>query len=247
MSSAVAQIVVPVPETEAFKELLARVGRKAGNIPPELFVQHVLDCVPAHEWPTRLDAMEAIVRRLRVSPARENLRVEARPARGRLLGLYVTRRLWGRARASPYRTVLLGIEPIEGRCDCPDFLKNSLGLCKHLLVVLDHLHTRPRVLQQARKEQEWTDPSSRTGLCWDPFRPLTGIGDWLDRVEWRGDFESRKGTLAEEVAPDCPLVSPWPRRQCALEKQLPRQARPPSRARRGPAQDRARRRQRVAA
>ncbi len=194
MSSAVAQIEVPVEQSDAFKELLSRIGRKSGEIPPELMVHHVLGCVPPHEWPTRVDAMDALIRRLE-SVRRENLRVEARPAGGRLLGLYVTRRVGSGSR--PYRTVLHGVDPIDGRCDCPDFLKNSLGLCKHLLVVLDHLHNRPRVLQQALKEQEWSDPSSRSGLCWDPFRPLTGTGDWLDRVEWRGDFEAAKGRSAK--------------------------------------------------
>ena len=152
-------------------------------------VSHVLSCVPAQEWPTRVDAMEAVLRRLE-SIRRDNLRVEARPAEGRLLGLYITRRSGSGSR--PYRTVLLGVDPIEGRCDCPDFLKNSLGLCKHVLVVLEHLHTRPRLLQQATKEQEWSDASLRSGLRWDPLRPLTGIGDWLDRVEWKGDFEAAK-------------------------------------------------------
>ena len=52
------------------------------------------------------------------------------PADGRLLGLYGTRRPGSGSR--PYRTVLPGVDPIEGRCDCPDFLKNSLGLCKHI-------------------------------------------------------------------------------------------------------------------
>jgi superfamily II DNA or RNA helicase len=189
MTSALAQIEVPLVETEAYKELLSRVGRKAGKIPPDLLVSHVLRCVPEHEWPTRVDAMEAVLRRLE-SIRRDNLRVEARPAEGRLLGLYVTRRSGSGSR--PYRTVLLGVDPIEGRCDCPDFLKNSLGLCKHVLAVLEHLHARPRLLQQATKEQEWSDASLRGGLRWHPLRPLTGIGDWLDRVEWKGDFEAAK-------------------------------------------------------
>ena len=194
MSSAVAQIEVPVEESEAYQELLSRIGRKTGKIPPELLVRHVLGCVPPQEWPTRADAIEAVARRLE-SIRRESLRVEARPAGGRLLGLYVTRRLGSGSR--PYRTVLHGVDPIEGRCDCPDFVKNSLGLCKHVLVVLEHLHARPRVLQQAFKEKEWSDPSSRSGLCWNPIRPLTGIGDWLGRVEWRGDFEAAKGRSAQ--------------------------------------------------
>ena len=121
---------------------------------------------------------------------KENLRVERASADGRLLGFYLTRRSGSAAR--PYRTVLHAVDPIDARCNCPDFLKNSLGICKHVLVVLEHLHSRPRLLQQAKKEQEWSDRLARSGLSWDPIRPLTGAGDWLDRVRWNGDFEAAK-------------------------------------------------------
>jgi superfamily II DNA or RNA helicase len=189
MASAVVDIEVPAEESEAFHELMTRVGRRTGKIPPEAMVRHVLGCVPPHEWPTRVEAMDAVIRRLE-SARKDKLRLEARPQNGRLLGLYVTRRPGSGSR--PYRTLLLGIDPVEGRCDCPDFLKNSLGFCKHILVVLEHLNTRPRLLQQARKEQEWSDSNLRTGLCWDPIRPLTGLGDWLERVVWRGDVETAR-------------------------------------------------------
>ena len=143
--------------------------------------------------------------------------VEARPADGRLLGFYLTRRTGSGAR--PYRTVLHGVDPIDARCNCPDFLKNSLGICKHVLVVLEHLHTRPRVLQQAIKEQEWSDRLARSGLCWDPIRPLTGIGDWLDRVHWKGDFDAAKARSVPRRA-SRPLVPFESRRQRVLEDQL---------------------------
>ena len=193
MSSAVVDTEAKVAETEAYQELMTRAGRRTGNIPADLTVRHVLACVPAHEWPTRAEALEAVLRRLEAA-RKDSLRVEARPADGRHLGLYVTRRPGTGSR--PYRTILHGVDPIEGRCDCPDFLKNSLGLCKHILVVLEYLHARPRVLQQALKEQEWSDPQSSTGLCWDPIRPLLGLGDWLDRVVWKGDAQSAKAPSA---------------------------------------------------
>jgi len=189
MSSAVVEIEVPVEETEAFGVLLTRVGKRTGEIPPEVMVRHVLACVPPHEWPTRVEAMDAALRRLD-SARKDKLRVEARPPEGRLLGLYITRRPGSGSR--PYRTVLHGVDPIDGRCDCPDFVKNSLAICKHILVVLEHLHARPRVLQQARKEQEWNNPRSEAGLFWDPIRPLTGLGDWLERVVWQGEVEPAK-------------------------------------------------------
>src|SRR5271169_2624740 len=186
MASSVAEIEVPVEETEAYHELMARVGRRTGTLPADLLVRHVLGCVPANEWPTRVEAMDAVLRRLE-SARKDNLRVASRPAEGRLLGIYATRRPGSGSR--PYRTALHGVDPIQGRCDCPDFVKNSLGVCKHILVVLEHLYQRPRLLQQAHKEQEWSDPQSAIGLCWDPIRPLTGLGDWLDRVVWKGEVE----------------------------------------------------------
>jgi superfamily II DNA or RNA helicase len=193
MSSAIIDVEVPVEETEAYQELMTRAGRRTGDVPADLVVRHVLECVPPHEWPTRVEALDAVLRRLEAA-RKDSLRVESRPADGRHLGQYVTRRPGAGSR--PYRTILHGVDPIEGRCDCPDFVKNSLGLCKHILVVLNHLHARPRVLQQAHKEQEWSDAESGMGLCWDPIRPLTGLGDWLDRVVWSGDVEPAKARSA---------------------------------------------------
>src|SRR5262249_15352991 len=120
-------------QTEAYRTLRDRVGRKSPAIPPDLLVRHAMSCVPEHEWTARVDAMDAILRRLE-SVRRDELRIEAKPSGGKVLGIYATRRLGSGAR--PYETVLLGVSPIEGRCDCPDFLRNSLKICKHLLAVL---------------------------------------------------------------------------------------------------------------
>ena len=184
MSPSVADLDTAIEEMEAYQELLSRAFKKTGKIRPEDLVRHVLEIVPTAEWPVRVEAMDALIRRIE-SIKQEKLRVETRPADGRLLGMYATRRPGLGAR--PYRTVLMGVDPIQGRCDCPDFLKNSMGLCKHLLVVLEHLHARPRILRQALKEQEWADAKEREGLWWDPIRPLTGLGDWMERVAWRGE------------------------------------------------------------
>jgi len=183
-------------ETEAYQVLMARVGKRAGKIPPELLVRHVLSCVPAHEWPTRLEAMEAVLRRLEAAK-RDKLRLEARPAEGKLLGEYATRRPSSGSR--PYRTVLYAVDPIDGRCDCPDFVKNSLGLCKHILTVFEHIHTHPKLLKLAYKEQEWSDSRAQNGLCWDPIRPLTGVGDWLERVVWSGELDGNNPRSAQAL------------------------------------------------
>ena len=57
-------------------------------------------------------------------------------------------RLWtdytvtNRASGKTYRVALRGWERGESYCTCPDFRKNSLGTCKHILHVLDKVKTR---------------------------------------------------------------------------------------------------------
>jgi superfamily II DNA or RNA helicase len=183
-------------ETEAYQVLMARVGKRTGKISPEVMVRHVLGCVPAHEWPTRVEAMDAVLRRLEAAK-RDKLRLEARPPEGKILGAYATRRPGSGSR--PYRTILHAIDPIEARCDCPDFVKNSLGICKHILTVIEHIHEHPKALRNAYKEQEWGDSGARAQLCWDPIRPLTGVGDWLERVVWSGELDGKNGRSAQAL------------------------------------------------
>ncbi|MDR3619780.1 MAG: DEAD/DEAH box helicase [Paludisphaera borealis] len=172
------------PESEALGVLVGRIGRKGGAIPAEALARHVMSIVPADEWPVRIEAVDALLRRLE-SARKDDLRIDARPADGRTLGRYATRRKGSNSR--PYHTVVSGVDPIVGRCDCPDFLKNSLGVCKHVLAVVEHLYSRPRLLARAIKEQaETATDAEAEGLTWDPIRPLVGFGDWLERVVWRG-------------------------------------------------------------
>jgi len=187
--------------TEAHKVLVARVGRKSPKIPADLLARHVLRVVPAHEWPARLEAIDAVLRRLD-SARKDALRIDARPEGGAVYGPYATRRRESGTR--PYRTVLRGVDPIEAGCDCPDFLKNSLGVCKHALAVLEHLHGRPRLLRKAEADQRAGIGAARDGLRWDPIRPLTGAGDWLERVSWVRPADPKKATTARAAR-----ASPW--------------------------------------
>jgi hypothetical protein len=129
------------------------------------------------DWPVQRDALEALLRRFAFGRA-DRLEIVARPRQGRRLGLYATRRPGSPAR--PYRTLLRRIEPLEGSCDCADFLRSSLGLCKHLLTVLEDVTSRRGGLDDAGREPI-PGPSP---LRWDPVRPLTGSGDWLARIRW---------------------------------------------------------------
>src|SRR5688572_29485379 len=117
-------------DAEAYQTLLARAHRKTGALPSELIVRHILSVTDGADWPVQREALEALLRRVAFGKS-DGLQIISRPAGGRILGLYATRRKGSPAR--PYRTLLRRVEPVEGSCDCPDFLRSSLGLCKHLL------------------------------------------------------------------------------------------------------------------
>jgi superfamily II DNA or RNA helicase len=164
-------------ETEAYQALLERAHRRTGAVPPALVVRHILSVTTEADWPVTREALEALLRRA-ASGRADGLQIVSRPAGGRLRGLYATRRRGSAAR--PYRTYLRAVDPIEGSCDCADFLRSSLGLCKHLLAVLEDVFSKPRALEKARREAA----PAASALRWDPIRPLSGRGDWLAQVRW---------------------------------------------------------------
>jgi hypothetical protein len=132
-------------EAEARDALLARAQRKTGRVPPDLIVRHVLAVTRGGDWPVQREALDALIRRFAFGRA-DGLQIVARPPRGRILGRYATRRRGSASR--PYRTVLRGIEPLAGSCDCADFLRSSLGLCKHQPVAA---HASPGALGHPRR------------------------------------------------------------------------------------------------
>jgi hypothetical protein len=136
-------------------------------------VRHVLAVTHEGGWPVQRDALDAVLRRC-ASAQTDEIQIVGRP-KGRLLGLYGTRRRGSRAR--PYRTLLRRIDPLDGSCECADFLRNSLGLCKHLVAVLEHVIAKDRRGDVGRELAPHAAP-----LRWDPIRPLTGAGDWLGRI-----------------------------------------------------------------
>ncbi len=163
----------PITQSETYQTLLARAQRRTGAVPADCIVRHVLSVTHGGDWPVQRDALDAVLRRW-ASADTDEIQVVGRP-RGRPLGLYATRRRGSRAR--PYRTLLRRIEPIDGSCECADFLRNSLGLCKHLVAVLEHAVSKRR-----RGDVELAPDLAP--LRWDPVRPLTGPGDWLARIRW---------------------------------------------------------------
>jgi hypothetical protein len=138
-------------------------------------VRRVLSVTHGGDWPVQRDALDAVLRRC-ASTRTDGIQILQRPT-GRLLGLYATRR-----RGSPahsYRTLLRRIEPIDGCCECADLVRNSLGLCKHLIAVLEH-----EVAKRRRGDVQRESAPEPAPLRWDPLRPLTGPGDWLARIRW---------------------------------------------------------------
>ncbi|HEY5619564.1 MAG TPA: DEAD/DEAH box helicase [Vicinamibacterales bacterium] len=166
---------IGITESETYQALLARAHRRTGGVSPESIVRHVLAVTRGGDWPVQRDALDAVLRRCASTHADE-IQIVGRP-RGQRLGLYATRRHGSRAR--PYRTLLRRIEPLDGSCECADFLRNSLGLCKHLVAVLEHVVSKRRGGDVERKSAPEPAP-----LRWDPVRPLTGPGDWLARIRW---------------------------------------------------------------
>ena len=166
---------IAITESEAYQTLLTRAHRRTGGVPPERIVRHVLSVTRGGDWPVQRDALDAVLRRC-ASTHTDEIQIVGRP-RGRPLGLYATRRRGSRAR--PYRTLLRQSDPIDGSCECADFLRNSLGLCKHLVAVLEDV-----VSKRSRGVVVRESDSESAPLRWDPVRPLTGPGDWLARIRW---------------------------------------------------------------
>lgn len=166
---------IAITGSETYQTLLTRAHRRTGSVPPERIVRHVLSVTQGGDWPVQRDALDAVLRRC-ASTHTDEIEIVGRP-RGRLQGLYATRRRGSRAR--PYRTLLRRSDPLDGSCECADFLRNSLGLCKHLVAVLEAVVSKRR---RGEVERE-SDPESAP-LRWDPVRPLTGPGDWLARIRW---------------------------------------------------------------
>jgi len=165
---------------EAFRELCALADGRVGAVPHALLARHVLATTRGGDWPVHRAAMEAVLRRWTFAK-RDALRVAVRPTGHSHLGVYRSKRKGSKAR--PYITAMASLDPLRASCDCPDFVRNSLGLCKHTLAVLDDLGRRaPRVFAQADSAASSTKGNASTRLTWDPVRPLTGPGDWLARA-----------------------------------------------------------------
>jgi hypothetical protein len=175
----------PLDET---RQVLASMARKRfGAIPTERIVEHVLAMTEGSDFWVREGAMEALLRRMSFA-ANDALAVVARPPRGALLGAYATARTpRGSSRSDrPYVTEIdrsPDSRTFGGGCNCPDFVRSSLGLCKHMLVVLDTLHREDADLEAPARRSRPAPPR----LTWDPRLPLLGELDRLRGIRLESD------------------------------------------------------------
>ena len=146
---------------EARESLLQIAGRRTLPIPPGLVVEHVIGLPGPWDWPVRRAGLEAILRRLASVRAQE-ISVADAPRRG----------AWGRYRlaradvdeALAYDVRLWSLSPLRGACDCADFTRGELGICKHVAAIVTHLARRPRLFARFAA----TPAASLPRLVWDP-------------------------------------------------------------------------------
>lgn len=178
------------------RELSLLAQGRVGRIPVELFVRHAARVAADGDEVLQRETMLALLRRVEFME-RDRLRVARTPEDGSLYGEYRTRR--ERMAERPYRTLLHEIQPLRGSCDCPDYTRASLGLCKHMVTVLEHLARRPRRLEGALLGERELYHEPR--LEWDPVRPLFGRGDWLERVRFSPGSGPRAPRVLEKLEP----------------------------------------------
>jgi superfamily II DNA or RNA helicase len=187
----------PNDDSEAHEALVQIAGRRTAPIPADLLVRHTLALPGGWDWPVRRAAFEAILRRLASARAQELAVVEG-PGRG----------TWGRYRLAragaegslPYDVRLSALAPVHGSCDCADYLRASLGVCKHLLAVLVHLAGKTRAFQESLKMS--TGPAvRRPAIVWNATVATPGAADPLQALGLVTPAANRAGSGRPPVAP----------------------------------------------
>ncbi|MDB4973067.1 MAG: rapA 1 [Myxococcaceae bacterium] len=176
--------VIDTPERETERLFTGLSRGRFGRIAPERIARHVIAVTgPSADWALRKAALDALARRYGFAQ-RNELRMVGGPARG-ALGVYQTKTPPNKARAElrPYETALLELEPLRMSCACADFVRSSLGLCKHGLVVLEALEESGRLVAAAVQTPAAPE---RPTLRWSYDHPLRGSADRLARLHYLG-------------------------------------------------------------
>lgn len=173
------------PDPAHTLEVLTQLARaRFGDLDPAAVARHVIACTPDVDWPVRKAAMEALVRRWKFAE-RDALRVETRPRSG-IVGDYTTGRAGdkGRRGKRPYTTRLISLDPLRTSCSCADFLRSSLGVCKHGLCILQTIAASSTKVP--RRSRAATTAPGTSSVGWEPISPARGIDDRLARLRWHG-------------------------------------------------------------
>lgn len=174
----------PVDLTETRQVLTELARRKSGRLPAALLVEQTLRVTGEADWQSRRAALDALLRRVGFA-MRDELTIAERPRGRAVLGRYVLSGKGGKAQKGkavrPYNTELYSLEPLHVSCDCADFLRSSLGLCKHLLVVLEDL---AKASARSGAAVRASQTAALATLRWDPVRSWSGDGDRLTGLEW---------------------------------------------------------------
>jgi hypothetical protein len=160
---------------EALQVLTAEAARHRTGVDPAFLAGHALKVTAGGDFAVAQGALDALVRRA-AAAGKDDLDLLATPRGKDPRGTYRVGRRGARERQ--YEVWLDGAAPLAGSCSCPDYGKAALGLCKHLF----------RVAAAAQKRRSTGRRlASAPRLRWDPIRPLTGAGDWLERLAWDAD------------------------------------------------------------
>src|ERR1700712_4030595 len=184
-------------DLEAVRILTGLARGRFGRIAPERIARHVLQSQADGDWAVQRAAFDALARRYGFAQ-RDALHVAERPAAflSHSQGVFGSYRTSGQPRKArnseasghtrPYETALYQLDPLLMSCGCPDFVRSSLGLCKHGLVVLELLDSRGELGEWTRPEalphKTPTRSDQEPDLRWQYAQPLHGPFDRLLRL-----------------------------------------------------------------
>ncbi len=212
-SSKASESFEPLGETRNALAALAR--NRFGKVPVAVLAELVIAHTPDADWPVRRAAMEALIRRAGFAK-RDATSVLARPARA--VGLYQvgSKGTAGVRAARQYRTEICSLDPLRTSCDCPDFVRGALGVCKHGLAVL--LSLPASAFSQASRKRGSGPRRKKPRLQWSAVAPLTGPHDRLASLRMTGPEGNVKRFTRARPADD----ATWPahKRLRWIENQL---------------------------
>ncbi len=188
----------PAPPPLAARDaLLSGLRRNRVGVPPHALVDLALAAAQGAHHGVAQAALAALEARL-AQIGGEDLRVADRVAWAP--GAWVVRTRRGRGAPRPWSVLVTGLDPLELSCDCDDYLKSSLGACKHGLVVAASL-LRDTARRPGSRAARARDALPR--LAWDPRRAIEGPGLWLEGLRHRpaGDTDPLGARLRRQAAP----------------------------------------------